>query len=73
VLEEEVKEHSNRIVRFAVLNVQMRTIAVVAGITYAGTVTKANHLESTSCLTIKKAINYDQGLLGAMSLPKVWV
>jgi hypothetical protein len=65
VPKEEVKETSNRIARFAMLFVRTRTIAVVAGITYAGTVTKVRHPESTSCLIIKK---YSQpsakGLLG---------
>jgi hypothetical protein len=62
VPEEEVKGPSNRIARFAMLNVQMRIIAVVAGITYAGNVTKANHLESTNYLITKKCSQlYDKG------------
>jgi glucan phosphoethanolaminetransferase (alkaline phosphatase superfamily) len=69
VPEEEVKGPSNRIARFAMLNVQMRIIAVVAGITYAGNVTKANHLESTNYLITKKCSQlYDKGYYHIVTL-----
>lgn len=50
VIEEEVKEPSNRIVRFAVLNVRKTSIVTVAGITYVQTATKGRLMESTSFL-----------------------